>query len=33
MYATDLLPFILGLGILFRGNIRFGFQGPRGGCR
>jgi len=29
MYATDLLPFILGLGILFRGNIRFGFQGPR----
>src|SRR6516165_1542246 len=29
MYGTDLLPFILGLGILFRGNIRLGFQGPR----
>jgi lipopolysaccharide export system permease protein len=29
MYATDLLPFILGFGILLRGNIRLGFQGPR----
>jgi len=29
MYATDLLPFILGLGILMRGNLRFGFRRPR----
>jgi lipopolysaccharide export system permease protein len=29
MYATDLLPFILGLAILMRGNIRLGFRRPR----
>jgi lipopolysaccharide export system permease protein len=29
MYAADLLPFVLGLGILMRGNIRFGFRRPR----
>jgi lipopolysaccharide export system permease protein len=26
MYATDLLPFVLGLAILLRGNIRLGFR-------
>ena len=29
MYATNLLPFILGLGILMRGNIRLGLRRPR----
>jgi len=29
MYATDLLPFILALGILTRGSIRVGFPRPR----
>lgn len=29
MYATDLAPFILGLAILMRGNIRLGFRRPR----
>jgi lipopolysaccharide export system permease protein len=29
MYTTDLLPFILGLGILMRGSIRLGFSRPR----
>jgi lipopolysaccharide export system permease protein len=29
MYATDLVPFILGLAILMRGNIRLGFRRPR----
>jgi lipopolysaccharide export system permease protein len=29
MYATDLLPFILGLGILLSGNLRFGLRRPR----
>jgi lipopolysaccharide export system permease protein len=26
MYATDLLPFVLGFAILLRGNIRLGFR-------
>jgi lipopolysaccharide export system permease protein len=29
MYVTDLLPFILGLGILLRGNMKLGFRRPR----
>jgi lipopolysaccharide export system permease protein len=29
MYATGLLPFVLGLGLLMRGNIRLGFRRPR----
>jgi hypothetical protein len=29
MYATNLLPFILGLGILMGGNIRLVFRRPR----
>jgi lipopolysaccharide export system permease protein len=29
MYATGLLPFVLGLGLLMRGNVRLGFRRPR----
>jgi lipopolysaccharide export system permease protein len=29
MYTTGLLPFVLGLGILIRGNVRLGFRRPR----
>jgi lipopolysaccharide export system permease protein len=29
MYATGLLPFVLGLGLLTRGNVRLGFRRPR----
>jgi hypothetical protein len=29
MYATGLLPFVLGLGVLTRGNVRLGFRRPR----
>jgi hypothetical protein len=29
MYATDLLPFVLGLAILLRGNIRLGLRRSR----
>jgi lipopolysaccharide export system permease protein len=29
MYTTGLLPFVLGLGILMRGNVRLGFRRPR----
>jgi lipopolysaccharide export system permease protein len=28
MYATDLLPFVLGFAILLRGKIRLGFRRP-----
>src|SRR6516162_7955396 len=29
MYATGLLPFVLGLGLLMRGSVRLGFRRPR----